>query len=655
MLELKKDTFSGNKNEDTHDHVDRVLNIVSLFNIPGVSQDVVIIRVFPFTLTGSTKRWVDRLTLGAFNTWDLFKKACIQRYCPPSKTAKRLEDIHNFKQESDESLYQAWERYNYLLYKCPTHDINSHQKVNIFYKGLNTMNRQLLDSQGLIPGMTPTQALTAIQTMADHSQKWHDGTSSRNISSNSNTNELVAIISKLENLGRDMKKLKENVYAIQVGCQICEGPHLDKECSLNEEVKQLGEVKYGEFGRSAPFTRSNEAKFHVGPPGYYTRTDNRPPYGEKRPSLEELMNKHQEESARRSAEMKEWTTNVTPSSSTGQCKVVNDDHETQHRPISSRKLNNKEGWTTKDIQCQLPPKELNPGNFTLSCTIGNFNFYGMADLGASVNVMPRNTFEHLRLANLRNTNMLVEMADMTKKAPLGRPFLATIHAEIDVFDKKNLGVDNARVSYDMEKKDHNFTTPTEKIFMIKYDLENRPKSSACSDNQSRNLPDRSPDDSLHNQGSKNKKIKLDQHTPRAHFCKPIKQTVDEKTMMWPTCDPTKSMCDGGMKSMGYAEWCNVSPTPETSSQESNNLRPKDYTFREWTLIKVGHTDISEPVKKALLKLWLIDCFQDESGIVKDPLSRSFYDYKCVFDLEIDQLADKYELGIGKKGHMLDKI
>ncbi|GJV02363.1 hypothetical protein Tco_1335932 [Tanacetum coccineum] len=79
-----------------------------------------------------------------------------------------------------------------------------------------------------IPGMTPTQALTAIQTMADHSQKWHDGTSSRNLSSSSNTDGLAAIISKLDNLGRDMKKLKENVHAIEVECQICKGPHLDK-------------------------------------------------------------------------------------------------------------------------------------------------------------------------------------------------------------------------------------------------------------------------------------------------------------------------------------------------------------------------------------------------------------------------------------------
>ncbi|GJX10148.1 hypothetical protein Tco_0200007 [Tanacetum coccineum] len=109
-------------------------------------------------------------------------------------------------------------------------------------------------------------------------QKWHDGTSSRNISSNNNTDGLAVIVR----------------------------PHLDKECPLNEEVKQVEEVKYGEFGRPTPFNGSNGAKFRVGPLGYYTRTDNRPPYGENRLSLKELMNKHQEESARRSAQMDEW-------------------------------------------------------------------------------------------------------------------------------------------------------------------------------------------------------------------------------------------------------------------------------------------------------------------------------------------------------------
>ncbi|GKE89393.1 hypothetical protein Tco_1566868, partial [Tanacetum coccineum] len=110
-----------------------------------------------------------------------------------------------------------------------------------------------------------------------------------------------------------MKKLKENVHAIQVGCQIYNGPHIDKEFPLNEEVKQVEEAKYREFGRPAPFNGSNRAKYRVGLPGYYTRTDNRPPYGEKRPSLEELMNKHLEESARRSTKMNEWITKLQES------------------------------------------------------------------------------------------------------------------------------------------------------------------------------------------------------------------------------------------------------------------------------------------------------------------------------------------------------
>ncbi|GKB29630.1 hypothetical protein Tco_0869031 [Tanacetum coccineum] len=129
--------------------------------------------------------------------------------------AKQLENIHNFKQEGDESLYQAWERYNDLLYKCPTHDINSHQK------------------------------------------KWHDCSTSRNIESSSSNDGLSALVNKLDNLGRDMKKLKENVHAIQVGCQICKGPNLDKDCPLNEEVKQIEEVRYGEFGRTTPFNGNN--------------------------------------------------------------------------------------------------------------------------------------------------------------------------------------------------------------------------------------------------------------------------------------------------------------------------------------------------------------------------------------------------------------
>ncbi|GJZ24870.1 hypothetical protein Tco_0562329 [Tanacetum coccineum] len=179
------------------------------------------------------------------------KKAFIQRYCLPSKTTKKLKEIHYFKQEGDEILYQAWERYNDLLYMFLTYDLNNHQK-----------------------------ALDAIQTMVDHSQKWHDGST--------------------------IWKLKENVHAIQVGCKNYGETHLNKTCSLHEEAKSIKEVKYGKFGRPFPNNNRNGAKYRVGQPGYYIRIDNRPPFGEKKPSIKELMNKHLEESTRRKAKMEDW-------------------------------------------------------------------------------------------------------------------------------------------------------------------------------------------------------------------------------------------------------------------------------------------------------------------------------------------------------------
>ncbi|GJT23172.1 hypothetical protein Tco_0893109 [Tanacetum coccineum] len=91
----------------------------------------------------------------------------------------KLEEIHNFKQERDETLYYAWERYNDLLYQCPLHDLNYQQKVHIFYTRLDISTRKILDSNGFIPQMTPKQALELIQVIADHSHDWYDETTTR--------------------------------------------------------------------------------------------------------------------------------------------------------------------------------------------------------------------------------------------------------------------------------------------------------------------------------------------------------------------------------------------------------------------------------------------------------------------------------------------
>ncbi|GJX16763.1 ribonuclease H-like domain-containing protein [Tanacetum coccineum] len=156
MRELRCKLFTSTDEEDAYEHVRTVLEIVDLFHFPSVTHDAIMLKVFLITLKGRALRWKNRLPAGTITTWDLLKKEFIWRYCHPFITAKKVEENHNFKQERDETLHHAWERYNDLLYQCPLHDLNCQQKVHIFYTGIDTPTRKILDSKGFIPLMTLT-------------------------------------------------------------------------------------------------------------------------------------------------------------------------------------------------------------------------------------------------------------------------------------------------------------------------------------------------------------------------------------------------------------------------------------------------------------------------------------------------------------------
>nr|GEV05414.1 hypothetical protein [Tanacetum cinerariifolium] len=81
--------------------------------------------------------------------------------------------------------------------------------------------------------------------------------------SNDSSDGIAAIINKLDSLGKDIKKLKENVHDIHVECEYCGGAYLNKECPLNEEVKSVKEVKYGEFRRPFPNNNGNDARYYA--------------------------------------------------------------------------------------------------------------------------------------------------------------------------------------------------------------------------------------------------------------------------------------------------------------------------------------------------------------------------------------------------------
>ncbi|XP_026378815.1 uncharacterized protein LOC113273285 [Papaver somniferum] len=69
---------------------------------------------------------------------------------------------------------------------------------------------------------------------------------------------------------------------------------------------------------------------------------------------------------------------------------------------------------------KLPPKLKDPGSFTIPCTIGKTRFTrALLDLGASVNVMPSSIYDSLNLGPLKETGVVLELANRSNVYPNG--------------------------------------------------------------------------------------------------------------------------------------------------------------------------------------------------------------------------------------------
>ncbi|GJX59365.1 hypothetical protein Tco_0290755 [Tanacetum coccineum] len=87
------------------------------------------------------------------------------------------------------------------------------------------------------------------------------------------------------------------VYAAQVGCKQCKGPHYTKDCRLKEEGKTLKEAYYTQFGGTF-----QGGGYRAAAPGFYQRNNANPSYQERRQSMEDTLSKFMSESTKRHEE-----------------------------------------------------------------------------------------------------------------------------------------------------------------------------------------------------------------------------------------------------------------------------------------------------------------------------------------------------------------
>ncbi|GJW44037.1 copia protein [Tanacetum coccineum] len=83
------------------------------------------------------------------------------------------------------------------------------------------------------PNVTQDQLMSCFPYQTTEQAGTGYETSTRSKSSNT-SDGLAAIQAQLNNLVREIKKVNKRVYAAQVGCELCNGPHYTKDCPLKE-------------------------------------------------------------------------------------------------------------------------------------------------------------------------------------------------------------------------------------------------------------------------------------------------------------------------------------------------------------------------------------------------------------------------------------
>nr|GEY34596.1 reverse transcriptase domain-containing protein [Tanacetum cinerariifolium] len=111
--------IQATKFELKYDMIQQVQNSCQFHGLPGDDANNHLDKFL--RVTQSIK--FDRLPRNYINTFEQMAKMFLGKYFPPSMVTKLRNEITNFRQRLDESLFEAWERYKLSIDRCPNHNM----------------------------------------------------------------------------------------------------------------------------------------------------------------------------------------------------------------------------------------------------------------------------------------------------------------------------------------------------------------------------------------------------------------------------------------------------------------------------------------------------------------------------------------------------
>ena len=120
---VQQHQFTRHPSEDPNEHLGRFLRMANTMKLNGVNPDVIKLQLFPFSLRDTTTSLFESLSYGSIDNWEELVEAYLRRFFPHTLTSEMRGEITSLKQEEDESLFTAWERFKQMLRRCPMHRI----------------------------------------------------------------------------------------------------------------------------------------------------------------------------------------------------------------------------------------------------------------------------------------------------------------------------------------------------------------------------------------------------------------------------------------------------------------------------------------------------------------------------------------------------
>nr|GFA33230.1 reverse transcriptase domain-containing protein [Tanacetum cinerariifolium] len=132
---------------------------------PEVPNTTIKLLLFPFSLEGEARIWLDKEPPRSILTWEDLVSKFINQFFPPSKTTY-LREITNFLQKPNETFNEAWEGFKDLLRQCPYHGFSEIHQLDTFYNALNPNDQDALDSAagGNFLDKIPRECLSIIES-----------------------------------------------------------------------------------------------------------------------------------------------------------------------------------------------------------------------------------------------------------------------------------------------------------------------------------------------------------------------------------------------------------------------------------------------------------------------------------------------------------